>query len=275
MAKDKEKNFCRSCPECKKEIWYKTEITLKRASIKKALCNFCSRKGEKNYFFGKTHKPETIEKFKNKDCSYMKDASYKEAYYNSLINRKTNKKPIYQCWLEKYGQEEADIKMGQYRAKQSFNNSGSKNSMFGKPSPNGSGNGWSGWYKGWRFRSLLEVAFMINYIEKNNLKWESGEKKKFMIKYFDADGTPRNYYPDFYLPDKRQLIECKPIKLFNTVTVKQKKEAAEKFCSENELEYNLTDIERLTDETIKSLYLSGELKFIERYDKKWRDRFLP
>ena len=37
---------------------------------------------------------------------------------------------------------------------------GKNNPMYGKPSPQGSGNGWSGWYKGIYFRSLLYSSFM-------------------------------------------------------------------------------------------------------------------
>ncbi len=274
MARGKEKNFYRLCPDCKIEIWYKTKISFKRADVKKTLCDFCSRKGLKNGFFGKTHSSETINNLKNKDLSYMQTDSYQEKYRASLPDRKTNTKSNFDCWVEKYGLEEANKKLESSSKKKSIASSGANNPMFGKPSPQGSGNGWSGWYNKWRFRSILELSFMINYIEKNNLKWESAEKKKFMIPYFDNKGVSRNYYPDFYLPENRQLIECKPVKLFNTVIVKQKKEVAEKFCTANEMEYVLTDIERLTDGEMKMLYLSGKIKFIDKYDEKWRKRFL-
>ncbi len=271
---NKEKNFYRLCPECKLEIWYKTKITFLKGNEKKSLCNSCLKKGERNPFYGKIHTEKSVEKIKSRDNSYMQMPEYKEKYNTGLDIRNTNKKPVYECWLEKYGQEEADKKMIELKKKHSHNNSGEKNNMYGKPSPNGSGNGWSGWYKNWRFRSILELSFMINYIEKNNFKWESAEKKKFMIPYIDENGQNRNYFPDFYLEDKKQIIECKPIKLFNTVRSKIKKEVAEKFCLENNLTYKIIDIERLSDDKMKQLYLNNEIKFIERYDKKWRDRFL-
>jgi len=50
--------------------------------------------------------------------------------------------------------------------------------MYGKPAPIGSGNGWSGWYKGWYFRSLLELSFMINVIERFKMSWQNAETKK-------------------------------------------------------------------------------------------------
>ena len=47
---------------------------------------------------------------------------------------------------------------------------GPDNPQYGKPANYDSGAGWSGWYKNWYFRSIYELSFMINYIEKNNLK---------------------------------------------------------------------------------------------------------
>lgn len=272
--KNKEKNFSRFCPECKKEIWYKTKISLMRGENKKTLCNSCLRKGNKNPFYGKTHTKESIEKISSRDISYLRTEEYKEKYYKGLSKRKVNKKSNFECWVEKFGPDEANKRLELASKKKSLASSGKNNPMYGKPSPNGSGNGWSGWYNGWRFRSLLELSFMINYIEKYNLTWESAEKKKFMIPYYDENGQLRNYFPDFFLIHENQLIECKPIKLFNTIRSKLKKEVAEKFCLENGFTYKLIDIERLTDEEIKNLYLSGEIKFIDKYDKKWRNRFL-
>ena len=43
--------------------------------------------------------------------------------------------------------------------------------MYGRFSPRGSGNGWSGWYKEWYFRSLLELSYMINETKFNMGYW--------------------------------------------------------------------------------------------------------
>ncbi len=45
---------------------------------------------------------------------------------------------------------------------------GEGNNMYGRPSPQGSGNGWSGWYKERYFRSLRELMFLI-YAERFGL----------------------------------------------------------------------------------------------------------
>jgi hypothetical protein len=62
------------------------------------------------------------------------------------------------------------------KKKMSDSISGEKNFWFGKPSPVGSGNGWSGWYKGWYFRSLLELSFMIKVIERFKFSWKSADR---------------------------------------------------------------------------------------------------
>ena len=42
--------------------------------------------------------------------------------------------------------------------------SGEQNPMFGKQTPTGAGNGWSGWYKDWYFRSLGELSYVVNVL---------------------------------------------------------------------------------------------------------------
>ncbi|MBR4316812.1 MAG: hypothetical protein IKP65_07630 [Alphaproteobacteria bacterium] len=44
--------------------------------------------------------------------------------------------------------------MIELKKKYSEKSKGKNNPMYGKPAPKGSGNGVSGWYKGWFFRSL-------------------------------------------------------------------------------------------------------------------------
>jgi len=87
-------------------------------------------------------------------------------------------------WEEFYGKE----KSNKLKQNMSIRTSGENNPMYGKPSPQGSGNGWSGWYKGWYFRSLKELSYMINIIERFHLKWENGEQKKYRIEYKDWKG---------------------------------------------------------------------------------------
>ena len=165
---------------------------------------------------------------------------------------------------ELYGKEKAlKIKKNMSKA-----TSGKNNPMYGKPSPKGSGNGWSGWYKGRYFRSLLELTYMVRVLE--NVEWESAEKSKYNIPYIDWNGIERSYFPDFVVGNK--IIEIKPKNLKNSKNVLLKEAAAIKWCNENNFEYIIvSDIEKLSNEEIKTLYDLKLIKFIDRYEEKYRN----
>lgn len=165
---------------------------------------------------------------------------------------------------EIHGKEKSDI----IRKKISDKVSGKNNPMYGKPSPSGSGNGWSGWYEGWFFRSLLELSYMVNVIERFNLKWENAEKSKYKIEYFDYKGTPRTYYPDF-LVEGKYLVEIKPKRLWNSSNVKDKKDAAVIFCEKNNFKYKLISPRKLTFDEINLLVEQTKIKFTDRYKMKF------
>jgi len=248
MKRRKEKNFKRKCPKCNNTIWYTLEKTRNIAEKKESICQSCNKKGDKNGFYGKTHSKESKESIslnvKNMDRSYMQSNEYKD------IMKKVseeNYKPYYDIWVDKYGVEEADKKLKKLKHKQSINSTGSNNSMYGKPSPQGSSNGWSGWYKGKFFRSLKELKYMIE-LEENNIVWEKGEIKKYQIKYKDYDGIEKNYYPDFFLIKEKILIECKPKHLHNSKNVILKKEAALKWCKEKGYTYKMIDPGKIKNE---------------------------
>jgi len=65
--------------------------------------------------------------------------------------------------------------------------------MFGKPSPNGSGRGRGGIWKGTHFRSLLELAFLEKYFKEHNQLPLSAERKEKSIKLKSG----KTYFPDF------------------------------------------------------------------------------
>ena len=146
---------------------------------------------------------------------------------------------------------------------------GKNNPMYGKPSPLGSGNGWSGWYKEWYFRSIKELSYVILVIEKNGWEWISAEKG-LSIKYINYEGTPRTYRADFLIENKI-LIEVKPKKLMGTINNKLKEKAAIEFCENNGYEYRIVDVKSLSKEQIISLYDSGKIKFIKRYEEKMKE----
>ena len=259
--------YVRNCPECGKKIEFKTKETLRVSVQKNALCISCRNRGKRNPCYKKIYSIEKRkdigEKSRNWILSHWDEHCEKHKAFK-------NSRPAYDIWVEKYGKDIADKKRFEANIKRSNSESGSKNPMFGKPSPKGSGNGWSGWYKGWYFRSFLELSYMIKVIEKNNLHWESAEKKELAISYVDSSGKQRTYFADF-LVDNCRLVECKPRRLIDgSKLVSDKTKAAKKFCKQHNLKFEILEPEKLTYAEIKGLYDSGKIKFIERYEKKWK-----
>jgi hypothetical protein len=300
--KIKMKNFTRKCPNCDLEISYCTIYALRNAEKKNSFCKSCgiknamteerkkilservkgeknpmyNKKGELNPFFGKTHSEESKKKIiEKRDFTKYKTKEFREKM-SKVTSGKNNPmygRTFYEIWVNKYGQDIADEKLKEHKKKLSIISSGENNRMFGKPSPNGSGNGWSGWYNGWFFRSIKELTYMIKVIERFALKWETAEDKRYKITYTDYKGVKRNYFPDFVINDT-YLVEVKPKNLFKSESVLIKKEYAIKFCKQNGFKYKLRSIDNLSDEEISQLYLTGKIKFTNRYDEKFRKRFL-
>lgn len=279
-------NFTRKCPICDITIGYSNKYIMLNASRKNSNCRSCSRKGENNPMFGKFgelnpffnkhHTEETKQKIiENKDYSSYKTNEFRDKMRELSLGKNNNMfgKSVYNVWVEKYGVETADIKLKELKIKHSKNNSGKNNPMFGKPSPVGSGNGWSGWYKDWFFRSIKELSYMINVIEKNNIQWVSAESNKYQINYEDYKGNNRTYTADFILNNK-YLIEIKPKKLWYSDSVIRKKISAIKFCEENNLTYKLRDTPNLSSEKLKELYETKQIIFTDRYEKKFTSKYI-
>ena len=161
MKKGEISEFFKKCPSCDNIIYFSSKYNLRNSITKNSLCHNCKIRGERNYFFGKKIPKETLEKIaiSRERSGY---ASYKTQEFRDKISKlsKNNwmsRMSIYEKWVEKHGTDIANQKMTEYRAKHSFNNSGSKNNMYGKSTPKKAGNGWSGWYNGHFFRSLREL----------------------------------------------------------------------------------------------------------------------
>jgi len=252
----------RKCPECQKIIIYKEKKSLKNAIKNNSLCDSCCRKGDRNPFYGKKVSKENRKKISDSLKEYYPKVPFKKGIQN---NPNPN---FYDNWKEKYDKETYDKKVKEYKEKRSIASSGSNNPMYGKPSPQGSGNGWSGWYKGWFFRSLNELSYMVQIIERFSLSWESGEQPKYKIPYIDWEGKERNYFPDFIINGK-YIIECKPKRLWQSTNVQSKASAAEAFCKANGMKYKLVECSKLALKSVKKLYDSAEIKFTKRYEEKY------
>ena len=163
-------------------------------------------------------------------------------------------------------QIEADKREKIWKEKLSISVSGPNNPMYGKPSPPGSGNGWSGWYKGWFFRSLKELKAVLSF-EQENLQWATAEKKE----YIKLSGMVGNYFPDFVI-EKNKIIECKPKNLWDAPSVKIKTEAAIIKFLKMGMEFEIIDPGTLTNIEIDNLVETNQIKFTDRYAQKYLKR---
>ena len=249
------------------------EVILKNKKRAKFLSEMYSGKG--NPFYGKEHSEKTKDRLRKIDKSYTKTVKFKKKMSKVTSGSKNPMygKTVYDIWVKKYGKEIADKKEEDLNKKKSINASGKNNPMYGKPTPQGSGNGWSGWYKGWFFRSLRELSYMIKVIEKNKYKWRTAETKDLRIEYIDYKGNGRTYLADF-LVEETDLIEVKPKKLKKSLTVRLKAKAARKFCKEKGLTYKIEDVKILSEKEIKNLYDNRIIKFTNRYEKKYNERYM-
>ena len=272
------------CDECGKEyLIHKQYIKRGRNKYNKDLCRSCKTSwlfahGERTSKIGeynKRQKGKTLEERLGKivadkikknlsECNGGENNPNFGGKYSNWSH--THKKRIGKTWEDLYGTDRAAA-MKEIASK---NSSGSNNPMYGKPSPVGSGNGWSGWYKSFYFRSLLELSY-LKYLIDNNIKFEIAEIKKYAIQYFNTiKNKEANYFPDFYLIDTQEIIEIKPKKLLGTQQNKDKYKAAKKKLKKKFIILTEENITKLSDDEIKELYDNGSLKFIKRYEEKYK-----
>jgi hypothetical protein len=129
-----ENKYTKNCPLCGKEMLFKTKVTLKKSINSASKCMKCNNNGENNPFFGKTHTEENKNKFRENNRINIE--KYKSLEFKQKLskifsgeNNPMSKKSFYDIWIEKYGLEIAEIKMNEFRKKQSDNNIGEKNGI--------------------------------------------------------------------------------------------------------------------------------------------------
>jgi hypothetical protein len=268
--------YTKNCPSCGEIQTYGYKHSLIHAIKNNKICKSCKSKeranrpdwrnasserqrgkrtGNDNHFYGKKHSDETKELIRKKRA---------EQY---IPSGKDN--PLFGKTLEEIvGYDKAK----EMKSKKSKMNKGSGNPMFGKPSPTGSGNGWSGWYNGWFFRSILELSYMIKVIERYNMNWKNGEDKKHAITYTDVNGIVRTYYPDFIINNK-YIVEIKPTKLMKTLKVMEKVNAGIEYCNKNNMIYKITNIPSLTTDEFRELVNTNKVKLTNRYNEKYINEY--
>ena len=158
-------------------------------------------------------------------------------------------KNLYEEWILKYGQKEADKKWKEKNSKapkgdkhyaygltgeKSFV-SGSKNGMYGKSATPGVGRGLHGFIyvnnQKIIFRSSLELKIYLYFYE-NDINFEL---TKHRIKYVE-NKISRTYNPDI---EKDEIIyEIKPSELLLNEEVQLKLQALEKYCYDNDLKFD-------------------------------------
>lgn len=262
----------RTCPQCGEVVPYRPKSqSFYQARRRNSLCGKCrceNSAGEGNPFFGKIHTDITRKTISEKRRGQHNSPSTEFVNGQPTINRR----PVYEWWVEKYGAEEADRRKEELRKVQSKNSSGSNNPMFGRPSPGDSGVGWSGWYKGFFFRSLRELSYIVNVLEPGNHRFISGETSSFQVLYIDWKGTQRTYHPDFIVDDVN-VVECKPVKLHHTPTVLAKSEAATRHFEMIGMSYCVIDPPPIDNDMVFTLWSDGSIVWTPKYETKFKEEY--
>ena len=276
--KEREKSeiFYRNCPICKKLITYKSSVALYMANKKNTSCLSCCRVGEKNPFYGKKHTKECMERMKKTSLESEKRKEFwkrqqtdefRAKLGESLKKCTTNKgKGYYKAWIRDYGLEKANQMIKELNERKSKT---SKGKRLGIPPKRGvaCGNGWSGWYKEYFFRSLGELSFIIKVIERFGFNAISAESQKYKVKYF-INGFEKNYFPDFILNEK-YVIECKPKKLQEIPHNKIKFDAAKSKFEEEGLIFKVMDVNMIDFNVLIDLYERDVVKFSTKAEEKF------
>jgi len=203
-------------------------------------------------------KQSVIQTLDNMIKRYGKDIGTQK--YSEMIEKRS-----YSCTkeglIEKFGEDKA-LEICKSRI-----NRGEDNGMFGRPSPEGSGNGWSGWYKGKHFRSLLELSYMI-YLSENNIDYKTAETKEYEVIYEYNNGKI-TYRPDFIVDEK--IIEIKPSNLVNTEINKIKFIEAKNIFGKNFKVLTEKDFPQLRD--ITKFIENGDVKLMDRYQRRYDENY--
>lgn len=279
-TKAKKYYFILECDMCAKEFTRtKARRICSRKRTGKDLCNSCSKSGKLNSFYGKTHTSDNKEKTSirmklnigerntffgkhhSEETKKILSEKTKQNIENGTVDWRQpeflaeQKKPGNPKYLRNWRSS-----LTAEKRKEIYGFPGETNPMFGKPSPKGSGNGWSGWYKGIFFRSLLELGFMLE-----NPNAVTAETKEFSVSYLDEDGKKRNYFPDFFVNGK--IIEVKPKRLLETRRNKLKFAAARK-AFENFVVLTDDDVSKPQVNQLRELINAGDVTLMEKYKKK-------
>jgi hypothetical protein len=237
----------------------------------------------------KKNSPRHTEYWTNRGYSHIDAVKHVSEYQtkigdvNKTISPTLLAKRSQRCieyWIDKgYSESDAELKISELQRKTTLSYwesvtdtqrdrhrmIGEKNGMYGKPSPVKSGHGYSGWYKGSFFRSLHELNYMVNVIERFNIPYKSAESSGIRIVYTGINGQKRTYVGDFIIADK-YYVEVKPKRLSNTIENTIKREAAIDFCNKIGLKYKMTDCGTIPYNQLITLVENGSVVFTKNYE---------
>ncbi len=209
-----------------------------------------------------------LSKQENRQCRkcyveiYAQDPDYKKRVSEKSKARGAGGLVYYQKWLKDFGPEKANELYEERKKRFSEMFSGEKNFSYGVVREHGTGRSLSGWYKSWFFRSLKELSYVVNVIEKHNWAWQTAESEEFVVPYYDkAAGKNRTYRADFII-NGNIMVEIKPKRNHKDPLVLLKAKAARKFCKSKGWKYKIIDTKTLDYNKIYPLYISGMVKFM-------------
>lgn len=274
--------YTRECPSCNAIMQYSSKAALIIGTKTGSTCRICTSKrtgftqryatkgnntGINNNFYGKKHHKDTKDKISKANTGICRLTEEQKKIASTNMSGSGNRmynKTITDVWIEKYGKKKAQELRKRWQKKLSDRNSGKNNPMYGKPSPQGSGNGWKGWYKDIYFRSLRELSYMIQ-LDCDCKKWTANLGLR--IPYI-FNGRDRTYTPDFFV--ENTYIEIKPKRLQKTPLVLAKIKAIKKYCKINKLKFKIIDypIDILAiRQNINNNNIVFDRKYLERFEE--------
>ena len=175
-------------------------------------------------------------------------------------------------YLSRHGEEKGKELYERDCARRSL--PGERNPMFGKSAPKGSGNGISGFYQDYYFRSLLEYYY-IKGLESQGIRFICNDvtRKKNPDKIVIRLPSGKNYIPDFVLPESNSVVEIKNSYNLSKKDTQEKIRSLGEFCRLNGMvcqvltEKEITqDINILREDFRKGLLVIDEGK-LDRFMK--------
>lgn len=288
-------DLTRLCPECGQKLTYGSKKSKTVADLKNSRCRSCPIKGLKRSQESKDKVSKANTGQKRTPAAIQKQIETR-ANSGYVVSRDTRKKmsdalsggknPMYGVIMSQDSRDKmAAKKLGTKasiitRQKMSAIRKGKKISekvlaaRSATPPNNSGGRGISGWYKNLHFRSSSELSFIFE-CEYNGYDIKSAECVELQIPYLNNEGKLRHHYSDFLVKSKC-IVEIKPPYMCADSFVVLKRIAAQKFCSDHNLDYIMTYRESIPKRQMFELRRLGVIsKFTGRHEKQyleWNDK---